>query len=56
MSRDTSQDEIGRPLPNDITNGPGDDDVVVLITIEIEILLHARDESISDVGSVDPFN
>ena len=43
---------IAYPLSDDISHCPGNDDVVVLVLIEIEILFHARDECIGDVGCI----
>lgn len=44
-----SQDEVRGSLSDNIPNYPGDDDVVVLILVQVEIFFHARDEGVGYV-------
>lgn len=56
MSWDSSQDDVGWPLSDDITDCPGYNNVIVFVAVEVEIFLHAGDESIRDVRRIDPFD
>jgi hypothetical protein len=44
--------EKSYPLSNYVADGPRHNNIVVLILVKIEIFLHPRNESISDVRSV----
>lgn len=39
-------------LSDDVAYRPGDNNIVVLIVVQVEVLLHARDESIGDVRRI----
>lgn len=56
MRRNTSQDDVGWPLTNDVAHCISNDNVVVLVTVKIEILFHSRNEGVGDVGCVDPLD
>jgi len=49
MSAHSGQDEVRRPLSDDVANCPCNDDIIVLISVEIEVFFHSRDESVGDV-------
>lgn len=53
MGAYAGQDEIRRPLSNDVPNSPSNNDIIILIPIKIEILFHTRDERVGDIRSID---
>lgn len=50
-SLDTSQNEVGWDLPNDICGGPQRIGIVELIAVHVQVFLHTRIEGISNVHS-----